>query len=68
MKRSNLKKKESKEVLVPLSRRKFITSTALTVGAISIVPRHVLGQGFIAPSDKINLGFIGLGKQTNGLA
>ncbi len=50
------------------SRRKFITQTALTVGAITIVPRHVLGQGFMAPSDKINLGFIGLGKQTNGLA
>ncbi|MBD1262521.1 Gfo/Idh/MocA family oxidoreductase [Maribacter polysiphoniae] len=52
----------------PLSRRKFLTNTALTVGAISIVPRHVLGRGFIAPNDKINLGFIGLGKQTNGLA
>ena len=52
----------------PLSRRKFITNTALTMGAISIVPRHGLGKGFIAPSDKINLGFIGLGKQSDGLA
>jgi len=68
MKKSYSKKKKSNQILTPLSRRKFISRTALTIGAISIVPRHVLGQGFIAPSDKINLGFIGLGKQTNGLA
>lgn len=60
--------KKEEENPNPLSRRKFLTKTALTVGAISIVPRHVLGRGFIAPNDKINLGFIGLGKQTNGLA
>lgn len=64
MKKSRSNKKISNQV----SRRKFITRTALTVGAISIVPRHVLGNGFVSPSDKINLGFIGLGKQTNGLA
>ena len=51
-----------------LSRRKFIRNTAFTVGAISIIPRHVLGKGFVAPSDKVNLGFIGLGKQSRGLA
>jgi len=51
-----------------LSRRQFIQRTALTAGAISIVPRFVLGKGFTAPSDKINLGFIGLGKQSSGLA
>lgn len=32
------------------------------------MPRHVLGKGFLAPSDKINLAFIGLGKQSRGLA
>ena len=32
--------------------------------AFMIVPRHVLGgQGFVAPSDKINLATIGLGRQ-----
>ncbi len=46
-----------------LSRRKFVRNSALTLGAISIIPRHVLGQGFTPPSDKINLGYIGLGKQ-----
>lgn len=44
-----------------LSRRKFIKRSALTTGAITIVPRFVLGRGFVPPSDKINLGFIGLG-------
>jgi len=46
-----------------ISRRKFVSRTVLSLGAISIIPRHVLGQGFIPPSDKINLGYIGLGKQ-----
>ena len=46
-----------------ISRRTFIRNTAIVAGGITIVPRHVLGRGFIAPSDKINLGFIGLGKQ-----
>lgn len=52
----------------PFSRRKFLQRTTLAVGAITIVPRHVLGKGFTAPSDKINLGFIGLGRQNTGLA
>lgn len=50
-----------------LGRRIFIRDTALAIGAISIVPRHVLGKGLTAPSDKVNLGFIGLGKQSKGL-
>ncbi|MBM1107726.1 Gfo/Idh/MocA family oxidoreductase [Aurantibacter crassamenti] len=60
--------KDPKKAKNELSRRKFIKRTALTAGAITIVPRFVLGKGFVAPSDKINLGFIGLGKQTSGLA
>ncbi|SEQ78470.1 Predicted dehydrogenase [Hyunsoonleella jejuensis] len=51
-----------------VSRRAFIKNTSLVVGGITIIPRHVLGQGFTAPSDKINLGFIGLGKQGGILA
>lgn len=51
-----------------VSRRKFMKRTTLAVGAITIIPRHVLGRGFTPPSDKINLGFIGLGKQSSGLA
>ncbi|MCM5661662.1 Gfo/Idh/MocA family protein [Galbibacter mesophilus] len=50
------------------SRRKFIKNCAFTLGAISIIPRHVMGKGFTPPSDKINLGVIGLGKQGHILA
>lgn len=60
--------KNKKIVDQNISRRGFITKTALAAGAISILPRHVFGRGFIAPSDKMNLGFIGLGKQSQGLA
>jgi len=33
----------------------------LAAGTFYIVPRHVLGKGFIAPSDKLNLAAIGAG-------
>ncbi len=51
-----------------ISRRNFIVKTSLALGAISILPRHVIGKGFIAPSDRVNVGIIGLGKQGNILA
>jgi predicted dehydrogenase len=51
-----------------LSRRTFLKQTALTAGAFTIIPRFVLGRGFTPPSDRITLGFIGLGKQSGGLA
>jgi predicted dehydrogenase len=51
-----------------LSRRRFLKTTAVSAAAFTIVPRFVLGKGFVAPSDKINIGVIGLGKQGNGLA
>lgn len=44
------------------SRRDFIKSTALAgASAFFIVPRHVLGKGFVAPSDKLNIAGIGVG-------
>ena len=49
-----------------ISRRNFIGKVA-TVSAFMIVPRYVLGRGFVAPSDKINLGFIGAGKRADKL-
>ena len=42
-------------------RRKFIKESLSVFGGIVIIPRHVLGRGFVSPSDKINLGFIGTG-------
>jgi predicted dehydrogenase len=44
------------------SRREFLQKTAVAaVGSFFIVPRHVLGKGFIAPSDKLNLAGVGIG-------
>jgi predicted dehydrogenase len=43
------------------SRRKFLRNTAAIVAGFSIVPRHVLGRGFIPPSDQLTKGIIGMG-------
>jgi len=43
------------------SRRKFIKNAAVVGAGFFIVPRHVLGRGFIAPSDKLNIAGIGAG-------
>ena len=43
------------------SRRSFIKKTALTSIGISIIPRHVMGKGFIPPSDKLNIAIVGAG-------
>ena len=44
------------------SRRNFIKGTGLATAGIMIVPRHVLGgQGFVPPSDKLNIAGIGVG-------
>lgn len=46
------------------NRRDFIGSAAKASVAFTIIPRHVLGgAGFIAPSDKLNLAYIGCGTQ-----
>ncbi|WP_025763165.1 Gfo/Idh/MocA family protein [Dyadobacter tibetensis] len=45
-----------------VSRRDFLQkSTAAALGSFFIVPRHVLGKGFTAPSDKLNLAAVGVG-------
>ena len=49
-------------------RRDFLKKAGVMIPAITIVPRFVLGgNGYVAPSDKITLGFIGTGKQSGGL-
>ncbi len=42
-------------------RRKFIRNAAIAGAGFFIVPRHVLGRGFVAPSDKLNVASIGAG-------
>ena len=43
------------------SRRSFIKNASLAAAGFIIVPRHVIGKGFIAPSDKLNIAGIGVG-------
>jgi len=45
-----------------MGRREFLTGSAATIAAFSVVPRHVLGgAGFKAPSEKLNIAGIGIG-------
>lgn len=51
-----------------INRRRFIANSATAALAFTVVPRQVLGgKGLVAASDRINLGYIGVGKQANGL-
>lgn len=44
-----------------VSRRRFVKTVALTGAGLTIVPRHVLGRGFTAPSDLLNIAGVGVG-------
>ena len=47
-----------------MDRRRFLETTAAASLALTIVPRHVMGgPGFVAPSDKLTIGYIGCGTQ-----
>ena len=47
-----------------MNRRKFIGGVTAAAVGLTVVPRHVLGgAGFIPPSDKINVAYIGMGTQ-----
>lgn len=48
------------------SRREFIKGSLATLAAFSIVPRHVLGKGFLAPSDQLTKGIVGVGGMGRG--
>ena len=43
-----------------LSRRDFVTRTAVAGAGLVIVPRHVLGRGMQAPSDTVNIATVGV--------
>ncbi|HUB61952.1 MAG TPA: Gfo/Idh/MocA family oxidoreductase [Puia sp.] len=44
-----------------LSRRAFVQKAAMTAAGFYIVPRHVLGRGHVAPSDKLYIAAVGCG-------
>lgn len=41
------------------SRRTFIGTAAKTAASLVVVPRHVMGRGFQAPSDRLNIAVVG---------
>jgi hypothetical protein len=52
------------------NRRDFIKKGALTLGAITILPRHILSatRHSVAPSDKVNLAICGIGNRGGQIA
>src|SRR3954466_1169703 len=44
-----------------MKRRHFISQAGLAAAAFTIVPRHVLGKGYRAPSDTLYVAGIGAG-------
>ncbi len=45
----------------PRSRREFVSDVSRLAAGALIVPRHVLGRGYRAPSDRLNVAIIGAG-------
>src|SRR5258707_6326890 len=43
------------------SRRAFLRDASLAATGFFIVPRHVLGRGFVAPSDRLAIAAVGAG-------
>jgi len=43
-----------------ITRREFVTTGATAAAGLTIVPRHVLGRGFQAPSDTVNVAAVGI--------
>src|ERR1043166_5344719 len=58
---NNEKKPTEQARIKSVSRRSFLKNTSIVAGSFFIVPRHVLGRGFIAPSDKLIVAGVGVG-------
>ncbi len=48
------------------SRRSFLKTASVAATAVTIIPRHVLGQGQTPPSQKLNIAGIGVGGMGSG--
>ncbi len=49
-----------------VSRRSFLRNGALAAAGFMIVPRHVLGRGYVAPSDRLRVAAVGVGGKGYG--
>ncbi|HBL75937.1 MAG: oxidoreductase [Bacteroidetes bacterium GWF2_42_66] len=48
------------------NRRNFLKKSLVAAAGITIIPRHVLGQGYLAPSDQLTKAIIGVGGMGRG--
>ncbi len=48
------------------NRRNFLKKSLIAGAGITIIPRHVLGQGYLAPSDQLTKAIIGVGGMGRG--
>lgn len=48
------------------NRRDFLKKSLVAAAGITIIPRHVLGKGFMAPSDQLTKAIIGVGSMGRG--
>src|ERR1035441_3061745 len=55
------KAQPSDSTITPMTRRSFLSASALAVTTFSVVPRHVLGAGETTASAKVNIAGIGVG-------
>jgi predicted dehydrogenase len=64
MKRKNASTKSNQIQATDVSRRKFLLTGGAAATAFVVAPRHVLGgAGFVAPSEKVTVAYIGCGTQ-----
>jgi predicted dehydrogenase len=55
-------KKDSSAKTLKISRREFLGTSATAAAGLMVIPRHVLGgPNHTAPSDKLNIGCVGVG-------
>ena len=52
---------EKEKAIDHSSRRSFLKNTGLAAAGFIIIPRHVLGRGYLAPSDRLTIASIGVG-------
>ncbi len=48
------------------NRREFLKKSLVTAAGFTIIPRHVMGRGFVAPSDMLTKAIIGVGGMGKG--
>jgi len=60
MRKADQQDQPDRVVETNVSRRDFVTTAAGATAAFMIVPRHVLGRGFQAPSDMLNIAVVGI--------